>query len=116
VVATFRAQPIYGWEFFDAPDTRWQRLGNRVSLDMTVADGARDHTLDLFQESFAGANRHLDIRLWFRELRAFSHDAQELDLEEVVAGGRRWWDALYNGDPRVQGHGIVPAKPRNLKS
>ena len=25
-----------------------------------------------------------------------------------MAGGRRWWYALYAGDDRVQGHGIIP--------
>ncbi|HTT87911.1 MAG TPA: hypothetical protein VMF65_00035 [Acidimicrobiales bacterium] len=114
VVGDFGVKPIYGWQFFDAPATTWRRLGRCISLDVTIPSGARAHTLDLFQESGAGPSRHLDIRLWFGRLGAFSHDRRELDLEEVAAGGRRWWDALYAGDPRTEGHGIVPAgAPRN---
>ena len=111
VVGGFGVQPLYGWHFFDAPDTTWQRLGDRVSLDVSIQGGAHDHTLDLFQESGAGPSRHLDVRLWFGGLRAFGRDRRELALEEVAAGGQRWWDALYRGDPRTQGHGIVPGRP-----
>ena len=54
VTGGFGVQPIYGWEFFDAPGTTWQQLGDRISLDLTILGGVLDHTLDLFQESGAG--------------------------------------------------------------
>jgi hypothetical protein len=111
VVGSFEVQPIYGWRFFDVDAATFDQLGDRISLDISIPKGRLDHTLDLFQESGAGPARHLDLRLWFGDLRARGHDGRALVLDEVAAGASRWWDAMYQGDPRVQGHGIVPAGP-----
>lgn len=109
VVQRFGGQPIYGWEFFDPSSTSLERWKDRVSLDETFAGGSTDHVLSIFQESLAGPPRHLDVQVWFGGLSVYDYQRQPSDLGEVAAGGRRWWDALYAGDPRTRGHGIVPA-------
>ena len=32
----------------------------------------------------------------------------EVSLEDFAAGGKRWWDALFQNDPRTLSSGIVP--------
>jgi len=105
-VAGFGQQPIYGWEFLDVPEeSGFAGWCDRLSLDWQAAPGGLSHTLDLFQ----GADRRrLDVRLWFDELRILGPAGTEIDLDDFTAGGVRWWDALYAGDERTRGHGIVP--------
>jgi hypothetical protein len=108
-VAGFGQQPIYGWEFLDVPEEKsFARWRDRLSLDWRGRGGGLAHTLDLFQES--GTDRHLDLRLWFDELRIFGADRTEIAFDDFTAGGVRWWDAMYAGDERTQGHGIVPMR------
>jgi hypothetical protein len=104
VIGAFGQQPIYGWEFFNggpAPFVAWQE---RVSVDVRLV-GHGTHTVDLFQED---GQRVLDVRIWFGTVAVTTAAGQTLDLEEFTAGGRRWWDAMYAGDARAGGHGIVP--------
>jgi hypothetical protein len=104
-VAAFGQLPIYGWEFLDVPEEKnFESWCDRLSLDWRSGPGGLAHTLDLFQEG----DRHLDLRLWFDELRIFGPDRAEIALDDFVAGGVRWWDALHAGDPRTAGHGIIP--------
>jgi hypothetical protein len=110
VVESFGAQSIYGWEFFDLPESSWAQWANRLSLDTAWASDARAHSIEVFQESLAGPPRHLDLRVWFNELRIFDASGSELTLEEFGQGGKRWWDAFYEHDPRTQGHGMVPGR------
>ena len=70
--------------------------------------GHGTQTLDLFQED---GRRNLDVRIWFATLAVTTPTGQALGLEEFVAGGRRWWDAMYAGDARASGHGIVALRP-----
>jgi hypothetical protein len=78
-----------------------------LSLDEVLADQAQGHVLEVFQ-SGGDPDRHLDIRIWFETL-SISTRGQRLDPADFAAGGVRWWDAMYAGDPATQGHGMFPA-------
>jgi len=105
LVRSFGGQPIYGWDFFDQEED-FDQWRDRLSLDESFSGGRADHSISLFQE---GDGRHLDLRIWFGGLRLLSPNHEELDVEDVIEGARRWWIALYEGDPRTQGKGIGPA-------
>lgn len=107
VVREFSGSAIYGWDFIDPPDESWAHWRERLSLDEVLSTEAADHVLDLFQEG-ATVSRHLDLRLWFTEMSVVDRHGREIELEQFVADGVRWWDALYAGDSRTDGHGIVP--------
>lgn len=108
VVHSFGGTPIYGWEFFDPPEQGWLHWRDRLSLDVTFDGPAGSHVIDLFQEQ--GSERHLDLRLWFDDLWINKRTVGAVPIQEVIAGAKRWWDAMYAGDPKVQHHGIFPAK------
>lgn len=111
VVAAFDGQPIYGWEFLDvADDEDFARWEDRLSLDWEEGDGGRAHTLDLSQA--AGITRHLDLRLWFDDLRILGADGGEMSLRAFTTAGVRSWEELHGGDPRTLGQGIEPG-PRD---
>jgi hypothetical protein len=105
-VRSFGCQPVYGWEFLDAPgDCRpaWNKL---ASIDELVRKGTGEHSLDLFQEGVGTDTRRLDLRVEFDELSVVGPDGAEITLEEFASGGRRWWTAFESGDPRTAGHGL----------
>jgi len=108
VVQSFGVQPIYGWEFFDLHDKELSQWGNRLSLDWRCGSDGLSRSIAVFQSSGAGPTRHLDLCVWFDELEFRHSDGSVVTLEEFAAGGRRWWDAMYAGDKRTEGHGIVP--------
>jgi hypothetical protein len=106
VVMSFKGLAVYGWEFVDRPERdNFAEWSDRLSLDWRSEPDGLSHTLDLFQ---AGHDRHLDLRIWFDELRVFTPEHEEIALDEFAAGGVRWWDGLYANDPRTAGHGIAP--------
>ena len=112
VLTLFGGLPVYGWKFFDPPSkgpgdswTRWRR---RLSLDARWARGRTAHVLEVFQETPA---RILAVRVWFDTVRVFDQTARELTLDQFVAGGVRWWDALFAGDERTKQSGISPLTP-----
>jgi hypothetical protein len=109
VAASFEQQPIYGWSFLDVPEeddfASWK---GRLSLDWRAEPGGAAHTLDLFQEAASDVSRHLDLRIWFDEVRIFGPDRSEVAFDDFTAAGLRWWDGLHDDDPRTAGHGIVP--------
>lgn len=89
---------------------RWDDVGASVEefeVDqlLDVVRSGLSHALDLFQE---GYDRHLDLRIWFDELRMFTPEHEEIAFDDFAAGGVRWWDGLYANDPRTAGHGIAP--------
>lgn len=106
VVASFGGQPVYGWKFFDARDDDFATWSNRRSLDWQ-ADGesGRTHTLTLFQEG--GADRHLDLRIWFDDCEIRDAAGRIVPIDEVCAQGQRFWDGVRRGDPRASAHGIA---------
>lgn len=107
-VVSFGGHSIYGWEFFNCKSDfkQWKK---RTSLDLRLSRKKSKHTISLFQESHGeDNNRHLDICIWFDDLYFQDGDRQRVDSSRVIAGGKRWWDALYSKDPRSQGEGIFP--------
>jgi hypothetical protein len=114
VVSSFGVQPIYGWQFFDPPESSWEHWRDRLSLDVHMSAGSEapgQHVLDVFKESLRGPSRTLDLRLWFNGLSGYDIDNNPKPLLEVAAAGLRWWDGFHADDPRTQGHGIVKAGP-----
>jgi hypothetical protein len=85
--------PVYGWEFVDSGGFRdWE---HRLSLDL-VMSGHGGHTLSLFQD--LGGVHHLDLIVWFSDISVLDGNGDRLDLEAFIAGGRRWWEAMYAGE------------------
>ena len=107
VVQSFGGLPIYGWEFFDTDGKSVDRWSDRLSFDYRSDVQSSAHSILLFQD---GGERHLDICLWFDAVQIKDPKGNDLPIEEFIAGGRRWWDALYQGDERTSSSGIVPLK------
>ncbi len=106
-VRSFGALPIYGWDFLDPPAAWTDRWSERVSLDERLGTpGPDEHRLYLFQD---GEDRCLEMCVWFHDLTVTDGKARTVAIEEFLEGGRRWWEALFAGDPRVSDHGIVAA-------
>jgi hypothetical protein len=106
-VRSFGGLPIYGWEFVDPPLSWTDRWAARRSLDELLGGSSSDgHRLYLFQDA---EDRCLELCVWFEDLTVTDGKARAVPLDEFLAGGKRWWDALFAGDPRVGGHGIVAA-------
>ena len=106
VVQSFHGLPVYGWEFFDLHDGVLAKWVDRVSLDWMSGDDGRSHSIMLFQEA---GNRILDLLVWFDDLEFRSVVGEVIPIDQIIADGTRWWDALYAGDPRTAGRGILPA-------
>ena len=105
IVQSFGGLPLYGWEFINNDDPAIDRWAERASLVLAPAGGSLDNRMSLFQD---GGDRHLDLWIWFEDLLIRDALGAPVALSDFTAGGKRWWDALYAGDPRAQGHGIVP--------
>ena len=110
VVRGFGRQPIYGWEFIDADEKQFESWSNNLSLDWKGVSSAMRHSISRFQEDVTNS-RLLDLRVWFNEIGFRGSTGEELEISDVIAGGKRWWDGLYSGDKRTQGAGIVPGQP-----
>ena len=55
---------------------------------------------------------HLDLRVWFAELsRCWTARGRRLDLDEFIAGGARWWEAMYAGERSDLAPSIVATAP-----
>jgi hypothetical protein len=105
VVRSFGGLPVYGWEFFDTAESKLEKLGRRLSLDWRGGNDGMAHSVRFFQ---AGPDRHLDVIIWFDWFTVRDHAGREISLAEFTAGGKRWWDAFYDHDPRTQGMGMSP--------
>jgi hypothetical protein len=109
VVAGFGQLPIYGWKFFDAGEEAFSRGSSQLSLNIELGP-ERTHTFDLFQDT---SEDFIELRVWFDSLvirRLIGHQLAVVSVDEVADGGKRWWDALYAGDPRTAESGIMPLK------
>jgi len=107
IVESFKL-PIYGWKFFDLDDD-FDQWKDRFSVDYRLGDDGLSHSVTLFQE---GPDRHLDLRIWFDSFGLQDVTGRVLEIADFIAGGKRWWDGLYSGDPRAKGLGIVPLRSR----
>jgi hypothetical protein len=100
--------PVYGWEFVDSPRSarQFRAWEDRLSLDLPMT-GPGGHHLTLFQD--LGGVHHLDLRVWFADLSVVDGSGAPVSLEEFVAGGRRWWEAMYAGERSDRARSIVVA-------
>lgn len=100
IVQTFKALPIYGWDFFDCDESSEGRWKDRLSLDYEAGVDGRKHTLSLFQD---GGNRVLDLKIWFDDIAFFTPSYQRILIEDFIAGGKRAWDAIARKqDKKIQ--------------
>lgn len=97
--------PVYGWEFVDVADPEWLA---RPSLDLALG-GPGGHHLTLFQDLQGKAD--LDLRVWFADLAVLDGSGARLALDEVIAAGRRWWEAMHAGERSDLAPAIVPGPP-----
>lgn len=112
IVQRFGGQPVYGWEFFDIANRDLQPWFRRLSLDATLGPDGHEHNVVFFQEGpIDGKLCHLDVCLWFRDIQIVDPAGKVLELNEVIEGGKRWWDAMYANDPRTRESGIEPLAP-----
>jgi hypothetical protein len=106
--------PVYGWEFVDSPRSErefraWER---RLSLDVSMS-GRGGHHLTLFQD--LGGVHHLDVRAWFADVSVLDGSGRRLDLDAFIAGGVRWWEAMYAGERSDLAPSIVAAAPAPVR-
>jgi hypothetical protein len=100
VVRAHAGRPMYGWNFIDterpepdAPDFEWRSAAPPAAHRLWVFQG--EGLTDLF--------------VWFRTFEVSTLSGRHVPLDEFIAGGKRWWDGLYAGDPRTANRGIVPS-------
>jgi hypothetical protein len=105
-VQSFDGQPIYGWKFINAHDAFLAQWGNRLSLDLRPRSGSMKNSFTLFQQTYG---RCFNLCIWFESFEIFDAMGNPISIADFIAGGERWWSAMQAGDPRTQGHGIVPA-------
>jgi hypothetical protein len=105
IVRSFGGQALYGWEFVNYDDGLLTHWAERASLVLEPTGGSLHNRILLSQD---GGNRFLDLWIWFEDLLIRDPLGAPIALSDFIAGGKRWWDALFGGDPRTQGHGIVP--------
>ena len=107
VVQSFGGLRIYASEYFDIHEKSLSSWGERLSLDWRSGADGLAHSITLFQ---AGIDRTLDVCVWFDRFRIFDPGYRPIEVDDFVAGGRRWWQAFSAGDPRTLGYGMVPLK------
>ena len=110
IVQSFGGQPIYGWKFFDLEEFNFEEWSDRLSLDWHGNSSAMEHNITLFQEGSV-PERILDLRIWFKEITFHRANGELIKTEDIITGGKKWWDGLHSGDKRTAGHGIFPGKP-----
>ena len=71
--------------------------------------GRGGHHLTLFQD--LGGVHHLDLRVWFTDVSVLDGAGRRLDLDAFIAGGVRWWEAMYAGERSDLAPSIVAAAP-----
>jgi hypothetical protein len=106
IVRSFGGLPVYGWDFFDVGEQELSRWGDRLSLSWQSGGSATNaHSLALFQD---GQTRHLDLCIWFRSVRIEDRSGREIPMATFTEGGRRWWEAFRQNDPRTRNSGMFP--------
>lgn len=98
-----RVDAMYGWRFFDEPSlvADWP---SDVSLRLDLG-GAPGHTFYWFAECWRGEGNHVEsfcLEGTSRDQpRALRADRTEQAVDDFVADGHRWWEALRALDPRL---------------
>jgi len=107
-IDSFGHTAMYGWKFIDAGDEEFADAETPLSLDLRLGP-ERYHTFDVFQDS---VDAYIELRAWFTTLSIRRIEQPDslvpISIPAVIAGGRRWWDAMYAGDPRTTPAGILP--------
>lgn len=96
---------MYGWRFFDDPELTddWPDV---PSLLVVVSGHGGPHTFYWFNECARNENGELrsyciEGTIGFATFSVLRADGPEQTVEEFIAEGVRWWQALQDGDPRV---------------
>jgi hypothetical protein len=117
-VRSFGGCPIYGWEFIDPPAESWSNWRDRLGVDVRLSQDESPHVIDLFREGGSGKPRHLDLRIWFTQIRITTYrgarhpSAGIHRLRSPLVG----WPALRGPPHQRERHlpdsqRIVPATP-----
>lgn len=111
IIKSFQGLSIYGWDFVNCGDKDFDTWKERLSFDYSTGDNVGlENTIDLFQE---GANRHIDLRIWFDDFKILTPKHEPFDLEDFLENGKRGWDAIYANNDKMSGFGIFPATTEN---
>lgn len=100
---------LYGWDFVNSKEETRKNWISRLSLNMERTTGSQLNSLDLFQDGSC----HLDLCIWFEQLKVLRADGREVNPEHFGRDGKAWWDAFNGGDPRTSQMGMVPLKGDN---
>ena len=107
VVQSFGGGAIYGSNFIDNNKDNFNWWSKNPSFDL-INENMKEskHTMDLFQEE--GRNRHLDVKIWFDDLKIFNANKREVAIEDLFEAGKRAWDGISRGDEEAGKFGIMP--------
>lgn len=107
-IKEFEFLAIYGWEFIDNGNKRFDQWKNKLSFDYESKIGrGLKHTIDLFQE---GNGKHIDLRIWFDEIDVYDSNFKIISLQDFIENGKRGWGAVYYKKGFGEKFGIVPLK------
>lgn len=100
-VHAFGGGCLHGWEFIDPPESSWSKWEKLLSFDTDLGTENTAHVLELTQQEGSN-NRELDVRIWFTDLVIEEQPGgQQIPVQEFVNGGKKWWRAHHNSDPRT---------------
>lgn len=106
VIQSFDKQQIYGWDFVNIEEEFFDKWKDELSFDYSVsAEVGMANTIYLFQEYW---KQDIDIRIWFDDFEIFNSKNEQVQLEEFLENGKRGWNAIYRGEGRGRGFGVVP--------
>ena len=98
---------IFGSDFLDA-DFEGAAWKERLSLDLLLSPENQDHTFWIYNFNSEWV---FDLIIWFDQLTVLDADGDEVNLEQLIAGGIKWAAALHEGHPSTARAGIVPLPP-----
>ncbi|MFC3742954.1 hypothetical protein [Paractinoplanes deccanensis] len=98
---------MYGWDYIDRPG-RLDDWPAEPSLTIDIRPGPASHSLFWFTECWTrgdGTRYCIEGAVDFDSLQIIRADGVPEPVEEFIAAGRRWWDALFGlggRPPRIQ--------------